>query len=308
MEKKYKTAPLKIWGKAKEIRGNIYKEIAEAKSKGKLLVGGGAESLIALPTGFDHAFLVGEPYGASVAHVYKENPDLYMDIVEAAEHAGYPRDLCSYMRNYLGSLILDKYIFGGSFPHLDFCLQGGFCDTHSKWYQIVSELENIPYFSLDLVPFDWEDAGESETTKQLKRDYIDYLLDITGRDYLEDIIQVHSLRHSFAEFGNRLAFVTQLMTFVENFGAKTISLYGDLEEIQGEKWALVRIRDTGQGMTEEVRSRIFEPFFTTKKVGEGTGLGLAISFGIIQDHQGKIEVISQPGKGSEFIIYLPYLE
>lgn len=172
MEKKYKTAPLKIWGKAKEIRGNIYKEIAEAKSKGKLLVGGGAESLIALPTGFDHAFLVGEPYGASVAHVYKENPDLYMDIVEAAEHAGYPRDLCSYMRNYLGSLILDKYIFGGSFPHLDFCLQGGFCDTHSKWYQIVSEIENIPYFSLDLVPFDWEDAGESETTKQLKRDYI----------------------------------------------------------------------------------------------------------------------------------------
>lgn len=172
MEKKYKTAPLKCWDKAKEIRMTIYKEIAEANQKGRLLIGGGAESLIALPTGFDHSILVGEPYGASIAFVYKENPDLYMQFVEAAEHAGYPRDMCAYMRNYLGSIILDKYIFGGPFPHLDFCLQAGFCDTHSKWYQIVSEIEKIPYFSLDLVPFDWEIAGESEKTKQLKRDYI----------------------------------------------------------------------------------------------------------------------------------------
>ncbi len=172
MEKNYKTSPMKCWDKAKTIRMNIYQEIAEAKSKGKVLLGGGAESLIALPTGFDHAMLVGEPYGASIAYLYRENPDLYMQIVEAAEHAGYPRDLCSYMRNYLGSLILDKYIFGGHFPKLDFCLQAGFCDTHSKWYQIVSEIEKIPYFSLDLVPFDWEISGETEVTKQLKRDYI----------------------------------------------------------------------------------------------------------------------------------------
>ena len=172
MKEKYKTAPLKCWDKAKEIRMNIYKEIAEAKSKGKVLLGGGAESLIALPTGFDHAMLVGEPYGASIAFLYKQNPDLYLQIVEATEHAGYPKDLCAYMRNYLGSVILDKYIFGGPFPKLDFCLQAGFCDTHSKWYQAVSDIEKIPYFSLDLVPFDWEIAGESEKTKQLKRDYI----------------------------------------------------------------------------------------------------------------------------------------
>jgi len=172
MEKKYKTAPFRCWDKAKTIRMNIYREIGEAKANGKLLIGGGAESLIAIPTGFDHNILVGEPYGASISYLYRENPDLYFQIVEAAEHAGYPRDLCAYMRNYLGSLILDKYIFGGHFPKLDFCLQAGFCDTHSKWYQIVSEIEKIPYFSLDLVPFDWEISGESEKTKQLKRDYI----------------------------------------------------------------------------------------------------------------------------------------
>ncbi|MCJ7595334.1 MAG: hypothetical protein MUO52_11250, partial [Desulfobacterales bacterium] len=92
MEKTYKTAPLRCWNKAKEIRMNIYQEIAEAKQRGKILIGGGAESLIAIPTGFDHAMLVGEPYGAAIAYTYRTNPELYMKIVEAAEHAGYPRD------------------------------------------------------------------------------------------------------------------------------------------------------------------------------------------------------------------------
>jgi hypothetical protein len=71
----------------------------------------------------------------------------------------------------------------------------------------------------------------------------------------------------------------------------------------------IRIKDTGKGMSEEVKQKIFDPFFTTKDVGEGTGLGLAIVFKIIQEHSGKIDVISCEGKGSEFVItlfdYLP---
>ena len=58
-------------------------------------------------------------------------------------------------------------------------------------------------------------------------------------------------------------------------------------------------------MNEKVKTKIFDPFFTTKDVGKGTGLGLAISFGIIEKHGGKIEVESEVGKGSEFIITLP---
>ena len=57
-------------------------------------------------------------------------------------------------------------------------------------------------------------------------------------------------------------------------------------------------------MSEEVKQKIFEPFFTTKEVGEGTGLGLAIVFKIIQEHSGKIEVVSREGYGSEFVITL----
>ena len=66
----------------------------------------------------------------------------------------------------------------------------------------------------------------------------------------------------------------------------------------------IHIKDTGIGMTDEVRHKIFDPFFTTKDVGEGTGLGLSIVFKIIQRHEGKIDVLSSRGNGAEFIITL----
>ncbi|SDL72127.1 sensor histidine kinase [Pedobacter antarcticus] len=67
----------------------------------------------------------------------------------------------------------------------------------------------------------------------------------------------------------------------------------------------ISIRDTGPGMTEEIKQKIFEPFFTTKEVGEGTGLGLSIVFSIIEKHKGNIEVITSLNSGTEFIITLP---
>lgn len=68
---------------------------------------------------------------------------------------------------------------------------------------------------------------------------------------------------------------------------------------------VVSIRDTGCGMTDEVKKQLFNPFFTTKAVGKGTGLGMSISHGIIEEHGGRIQVQSVVGKGSRFIIRLP---
>ncbi|MBK7945933.1 MAG: hypothetical protein IPJ85_11800 [Flavobacteriales bacterium] len=69
--------------------------------------------------------------------------------------------------------------------------------------------------------------------------------------------------------------------------------------------AIIRIADTGVGMSDDIKARIFDPFFTTKPVGEGTGLGLAIVYGIINEHQGTIAVDSIPGEGTTFTITLP---
>ncbi len=77
----------------------------------------------------------------------------------------------------------------------------------------------------------------------------------------------------------------------------------DIENNQVE----IRVKDSGPGMSPEVKQKAFDPFFTTKDVGEGTGLGLAIVFKIIQEHSGNIEVISSEGEGAEFIITLHHI-
>ena len=73
-------------------------------------------------------------------------------------------------------------------------------------------------------------------------------------------------------------------------------------------YLVICIKDEGRGIEPENVSHIFEPFFTTKEVGKGTGLGLAIVYGIIQEHDGWIEVQSKPGKGACFRVYLPVEE
>jgi signal transduction histidine kinase len=71
------------------------------------------------------------------------------------------------------------------------------------------------------------------------------------------------------------------------------------------RYALISVKDEGIGIAPDVLPRIFEPFFTTKHVGEGTGLGLSVAYGIVREHSGWIEVMSERNRGSCFSVYLP---
>jgi len=89
---------------------------------------------------------------------------------------------------------------------------------------------------------------------------------------------------------------------------QAVEIKGHIDLIVEEKEDSIQliVKDDGCGIPEELNNRIFEPFFTTKPVGTGTGLGLSITYKIIHDlHHGSIDVFSELGRGSTFVLSIP---
>ncbi len=190
----YRTRPLALWAKAKELRLQHYRQIAGAREKGAMVVTGSGDAFAPLLAGIgDFVHLAGEPWGASIA----ADNAFSLQCMEASEARGYARDLCAYMRNYWGSMFLNKSPFGGVFPRPDFCFSIHACDTHAKWFQTVGEYFQAPYFSVELPVI----RGSCEAEKldflvgQL-HDAVDWLEKLTGRPY-DDAGLIQAARNYF---------------------------------------------------------------------------------------------------------------
>jgi signal transduction histidine kinase len=98
-----------------------------------------------------------------------------------------------------------------------------------------------------------------------------------------------------------------LLNLIQN-AEEAIAADGGKIEIttaHGDAFVIIKIRDTGCGISPEHVENIFDPFFTTKSAVKGTGLGLSVSYGIVKSHGGDIAVESRPGAGSTFTVALP---
>ncbi|MFP2929815.1 sensor histidine kinase [Pyxidicoccus sp. 3LG] len=119
----------------------------------------------------------------------------------------------------------------------------------------------------------------------------------------EVVLELKELPHLFGHPGQVAQVVVNLLMnaaqAMPEGGRVTVSTRMDGEH------AVLSVRDTGLGMTPEVRAKLFEPFFTTKPEGEGTGMGLSVVHGIVTAHRGVIEVDSAPRQGATFTIRLP---
>ena len=104
-----------------------------------------------------------------------------------------------------------------------------------------------------------------------------------------------------------LAIVTNACDAVDEATGQ-VRICTDIFKVKGQEFVGAEFTDNGVGIAPELKAKIFEPFVTTKPFGQGTGLGLSVCYGIVSDHGGKIEVISQVGQGTTMRILLPRIQ
>ena len=121
------------------------------------------------------------------------------------------------------------------------------------------------------------------------------------RDYARDLPQVEGDEDQLGQvFLNFLANARDAMPEGGQITLRTRSCLRD-----GTPWVRITVEDTGTGMPKGILNQIFDPFFTTKPEGKGTGLGLSVSYGIVENHGGKLDVETEEGKGTTFLVELP---
>lgn len=188
----------------------------------------------------------------------------------------------------------------------------------SELDMVTNQIENGVQRTTEIVKglkiFSYDDETEKQlfdlhqnldsTLMMIKSQIPDYLS--IQKNYLEQLPKLPCFPGKLNQvFMNILVNSIDAIKTKEHHDNESITIETGLTSQNNLDYVFVKIKDTGSGMSEAIKGRIFEPFFTTKEVGQGTGLGLSISYGIIQKHQGYIEIESTIGKGTQFSIFLP---
>ncbi|MFQ5826934.1 MAG: 2-hydroxyacyl-CoA dehydratase subunit D, partial [Dehalococcoidia bacterium] len=180
----YETRPIECWQRAKELRMKQWQDIVTAREKNRLLVSGmvnGAAPL-AMGLGDDVEYMASEPLSASTL----ADASFSMQCQEALEARGFARDLCGYMRSYMGPAFINRFPLGGDFPRPDFIFERRWCDTQAKGFQVVAEYLGVPFHCVDFPV----GPGSGERF-DLKVDYvasqyqraIEWMEKVTGREW-----------------------------------------------------------------------------------------------------------------------------
>jgi two-component system NtrC family sensor kinase len=176
--------------------------------------------------------------------------------------------------------------------------------ARTRLEEMKEGLNRVKELVLDLRTFSRLDEGEFKTVDVVQTIEAVLLLlkhKTNGRIFVEKHYAAERALYCYAGRLNQvfMNLIANAVDAIEDEGRIVIATS------QTEETFLISVLDNGAGIPEAIRNKIFDPFFTTKPVGHGTGLGLAISYGIVRDHGGTIEVQSEEGVGTEFIIKIP---
>jgi signal transduction histidine kinase len=190
-------------------------------------------------------------------------------------------------------------------------------DVQTSAAAIKSEADKITAIIRQLLDFARRSTPQQSTTdlRHVVQQTVDLLRSFADKQHI--VIRVRGVdQPRFAEVDARQ--IQQVLTNIlvnamhamPEGGNVTITLDADIRaapdqpQSKPQEFVRIAVQDEGSGIDQEHLGQIFEPFFTTKDVGEGTGLGLSIAYGIVQEHGGWIDVVSEPDQGSCFTIYL----
>lgn len=212
------------------------------------------------------------------------------------------------INNPLTTVITYTYLIEKKFKNAPKEIQSKFPDCIEQFKQIIEAAKRCQFIATSLLSFSRQSKLEMKeiNVSEIITNTLALLRVQFRHKNVKLIENINSKITIYADANQIQQVLTNLLLnalyFVaEKTGFVILSVYAD----ESNEICIIDITDNGTGISKEDSDKLFDPFFTTKPIGEGTGLGLAIVYGIVKDHNGTIEVLSEPSGGASFQIKLP---